>query len=379
MVSVAAIVAIAVVSIAALNFLLIKRSSDPRNLILASQWQQQTRGITMASTDGIDNRPFKALRLAERAADINGLVLGSSTAMGITADMFPPSIRIYNFSQNSNTLPSIISELEYVLDHYQSIKYIFVPLEWSFGSLYDLRLIPEADLSPAHVARELGATPPVQLKLRFGDLLSRERAFHLAAVLGAVLASGSPVASFKARFLRLGGVPYLCADGIVRDFEETYVGLCDGFGFDGSSRFRAIPRVRSAAGTMLQALDARSGYRAVLHSTNGEPSSEALERLGRVAETLRMRGGRMIAWRPPLLPGLRAALSMDEEAGPQLRRTDDALRDWSSRSGVLILDAEQSEGFGCTPREFVDAHHAVPSCYRRIFAKFGSEMAELTR
>jgi hypothetical protein len=159
-VSIAAIAATVVVSITALNFLLMKRSSNPRNLVLASQWQQQTRGITTASTDGIDNRPFKALRLAERAADLNGLVLGSSTAMGITADMFPPSFRIYNFSQNSNTLPSIISELEYVLDHYQSIKYIFVPLEWSFGSLYDRRLIPEADLSPAHIARELARHRP---------------------------------------------------------------------------------------------------------------------------------------------------------------------------------------------------------------------------
>ena len=54
----------------------------------ASLWQQATHGVTYAPPVGATG-PFKVLRLADRLPDINAVVLGSSTLMGVTQDLLP--------------------------------------------------------------------------------------------------------------------------------------------------------------------------------------------------------------------------------------------------------------------------------------------------
>ncbi|MEQ1916264.1 MAG: hypothetical protein ABL856_06025, partial [Gallionella sp.] len=61
---------------------------------LASAWQQQTKGVTYAPTLS-DTHLFKTLRLDDRLPDIDTVVMGSSTALAITADMFPGR-KVYN-------------------------------------------------------------------------------------------------------------------------------------------------------------------------------------------------------------------------------------------------------------------------------------------
>ena len=81
----------------ALNYLLGVRSLGSGDLVmLASRWQQATHGVTYALPLS-ENRPFKSARLFDRLPEINTVVFGSSTAMGITQNAFPEGMRIYNF------------------------------------------------------------------------------------------------------------------------------------------------------------------------------------------------------------------------------------------------------------------------------------------
>ena len=96
----------------ALNFLLGLRSlGGGAAVIHASEWQQATHGVTYAPPLS-DNRPFKSARLFDRLPDINTVVFGSSTAMGITQSMFAAGMQIYNFTQTGNALTTVIAEAE---------------------------------------------------------------------------------------------------------------------------------------------------------------------------------------------------------------------------------------------------------------------------
>src|SRR5262249_5230785 len=96
--------ALTLLPIFVLNILLARQSGVVEGVnILASNWQQRTHGIT----DGTSSQLlFKALRLNDRLQDIDSAVFGSSTAMGITQDVFPPGMLVYNFSISGRMLPS---------------------------------------------------------------------------------------------------------------------------------------------------------------------------------------------------------------------------------------------------------------------------------
>ena len=77
----------------------------------ASEWQQATRGVTYAPPVG-GSGPFKVLRLADRLPDINALVLGSSTLMGVTPAVLPASWRVYNLTVTGNPTGAIAAEAQ---------------------------------------------------------------------------------------------------------------------------------------------------------------------------------------------------------------------------------------------------------------------------
>jgi hypothetical protein len=97
-----------------------------------------------------------------------------------------------------------------------------------------------------------------------------------------------------------------------------------------------------------------------------------LERLARLARALRQSGGRLLLILPPLLPGMERAFLNAPHTGGPLAQTKRKLAEWARNADVVVIDAGQSERYGCTPEEFVDEHHALPSCYARIFARFWS-------
>jgi hypothetical protein len=43
------------------------------------------------------------------------------------------------------------------------------------------------------------------------------------------------------------------------------------------------------------------------------------------------------------------------------------LSSWANQEGLVLVDAGQSEHFGCQPEEFADLHHARKECYTKVF------------
>lgn len=351
-----------------LNLMLLANDYRHDKNRLASRWQQDSGGITYAPPIS-SNRAFKTLRLADRLPEINTLVFGSSTAMSVTADAFPAGLRAYNFAQSGNPLLSVIGEAQYVTAHHgQRVRWLVIPLDWALGFVYQGGRAPPTDLAAAQVAPPVA--PPLAVQLR--EALSLPRITTLGTVLRDVAAAEDRVAAVRRIFLEPADVPYRCADGaLARDYDLTFRGQCVGFRADGSATFADQKRVTAATapGVLAQAASASSQYAMALARTAGEPDAETLAQLALLLQDARARGVRVVFYLPPLLPGLDARLAASAHSGEKLRRTKTALATWAAQQQVPLFDAGPAEQHGCVAAEFIDAHHALPACYRKIMAR----------
>jgi hypothetical protein len=373
-----ALAAAVLLPVVALNYLLGLRSLGGADVVLeASRWQQATHGVTYAPPLSA-NRPFKSARLFDRLPEINAIVFGSSTAMGITAEMFPEDIRIYNFAQTGNLLSTVVGEAGFVEKTWSGkIKWLFVPVDWALGSPYFQREPGSESLAPP--TSEWNQPSKLALTDRLADTLSLPRVKNLGGIIAGVIRSQEPVKNFRETFLQSASDDYRCADGILaKDFDTIFRGTCTGFRFDGSATFANLEplSLQRAPVLIAGATVPSSKYAIELIKANGEIYPPLLSRLGEIARSMRQSGGRLILLLPPLLPGMNEALQTAPKTGPPLRRTREILEQWSHQEGVIIIDAGRSEQFGCSVPEFVDEHHALPQCYARIFSRFWREERE---
>ena len=112
---------------------------------------------------------------------------------------------------------------------------------------------------------------------------------------------------------------------------------------------------------------------AALTKSGGEPNPVILERIAALARSMQARGGGVILFMPPLLPGLERALLNAPHTAAQLQRTKQILDAWARAHDLIIIDGGQCERYGCVAHEFVDEHHALPECYTRIFTRFWND------
>lgn len=356
-----------------LNLLLGARAlGGPEVTQLASEWQRQSRGVTYAPPI-TRTRPFKSLRLAERIADINAIVLGSSTNMGITAAMFPPPLQAYNLTSTANPTSSLVGEAEYLLaQHGDRLRFMLVGLDWSIGMIYHATPVAAVDLSP-QTALSAESHPPVALHRRIADALSYPKVLSLLQALRAVLRAGDRVDAFRRTFFDVASAPYPCGDGdTARDFDVINRGICRGFRYDGSWTYGGDRRLTPARATVLaQAAAAPSSkFSKYLCETGGEPNAEYLERFGRAARDFARRGGRMVFLMPPIIPGMEVAMGGHEPNRVCLERTKTLIGAWARQSGVTVIDAGRSERYGCEASDFSDEHHAYPQCLERALASY---------
>jgi hypothetical protein len=312
---------------------------------LASSWQQATRGVTYSPPIN-HNRSFKTLRLNDRAAEINAVVFGASSVMGITGTMFPDGITAYNFSQSGNSLVDSLGEAGYVRMHFaQRIKWFVIPLDWSIGFLFQREQPNRMDLSPgAALAAMQSLDVPLHRKLL--DALSYPKIENLASVLRDVARA--------------------------KDFDVLYRGKCAGFYYDGSTTFSAWRPIRAqdVRHRVLAASLPSSKYSQSLLSTHGAPNGIYLERVSQLNRELKQAGGGVIALLPPLIPGLEDGLAKAQHSAASLQRLKETLSAWAEKEGVVVLDAGRSERVGCQPLEFLDEHHAMRECYQKVFDRF---------
>lgn len=356
----------------ALNLLLGYNNVRYDKNALASDWQQQARGVTYAPPIS-RNRPFKTLRLNDRIAEINTVVFGSSTVMGMREDAFPPAVRAYNFAQSGNSLLSVIGEAEYIIGRWSDrIKYLVIPLDWALGFVYAPGDPAPADLSVA-AARAAAAVHDVSFSATLRDALSLPRMKDLLSILQDLLGAERKAAAVRQFFFEPAGGEYRCLDGVLaRDFDTIFRGKCVGFRFDGSATFADQKRIDPREGRTRLAAAAAGGsqYSQALRRSRGEPAAAMLERLALLARRFAAAGGRTVFVLPPLMPGLERELLASAHSGAALAHTKKLLASWAQREHIVIMDAGASERFGCMPAEFIDPHHALPECYRKILPRF---------
>ena len=352
------------------NLYLLQQDSKPDRFMHASEWQEKTHGITMATMPGRNEGSFKILRLNDRLPDINAIVFGSSTSFAIQADMFPSGIRIYNFSQPGNPLSAIIGQIEYILDHYENVKWMFVPLDWSVGFLFFVGEPSETDLSRDYVQQAIATN---EQRRPWGSAiktaLSYPMVINLYSTLKTILTSNNKIRRFQIAFFPPDeGEEYVCPDGIEKDYDSYARGHCFGFRYDGS--LASPPPLSNPRGIMKQILMLRD----ILAATKGQPQQNYLVRLSEQAHRLKKRGGQMIFFRPPLFPGLEARLLEDN-----LRHTKAVISRWAEDNNLVVLDFGPSENFGCLASEFADAAHTTSPCYRKLFDATWRKYPELSR
>lgn len=355
-----------------LNLILLNNTlGNYQKVLLASQWQQRTRGITYALTT-IDTHLFKTLRLDDRLPEINTVVFGSSTAYSLTQQAFPDALRIYNYAQSNHSHIAAIGEATWLMAHTDNIKYLIIPLDWLPPWIYDTHEPVPANLSAATTMQQIQSeTKPNFLLDKMCDALSYPRIASLLEISKAILRAENRSAAFRGYFLQEGSDDYRCADGtLAKDFDIIHRGTCTGFRFDGSYTFGSREPVKDAQPLILSATAANSEFNNTLMHGQGQPSPVMLRHLVALARQAERKGGKLLLFMPPLLPGIEAAIFKHAVGAPHLTRIKQTLNAWAERENIIILDAGQSEHFGCNAVEFVDDHHTLPACYDKVFAAF---------
>ena len=359
-------------AVLALNLLLGERGLGSAQAVReASAWQQATRGVTFPPPV-TQARAFKAHRWADQQAEVNTLVLGASSLMGVTQAMFPADQRLYNFSLTANATPVVAAEAEYFEQHAPQIRHVIIGLDWAIGMIYLADAVPAMDLSPAATLAGFGAAA-VPWTQKWADALSAPKVKGLVAALRGALQSAQPLANLRQTFFELASADYRCADGVpARDYDVMSRGQCLGFRHDGSWTFAGEAHLTEARAQMLaRAAAAPSAkFSKYLCSTGGEPNAAVLRRLGSFALRFTAGGGNVVFMLTPLVPGMEQEMLKVDASRRCLEQTKSALDAWARAHGVTVIDAGASENFGCVASEFLDENHAWPDCHARILARY---------
>lgn len=361
-----------------LNLILLNNTLDNnRKVILASQWQQRTQGVTYAPTL-LNTHLFKTLRLNDRMGDINTVVVGSSTAMGITQKEFPNGFHIYNYAQSAHPLSATIDEATWLLTNTDNIKFLIIPLDWSVGWIYQEDEPTPVDLSATESIKQSLADkrlPPLLDRMR--DSLSYPRVLNLLDIFADILRAQDKVATFRGYFLQDSSDDYRCADGSwAKDFDITHHATCTGFRFDGSATFGYLEPVKDAQ-SLINSATLIDRYTNSLRNRQGRPNPAFLRRLTTLAHLAERKGGKTLLLLPPLLPNMEAAFTRHPVWAPYLMQTKQILGAWAQQENIVIFDAGQSERFGCLASEFVDEHHALSTCYAKVFSAFWNTITRI--
>ncbi|OQA34071.1 MAG: hypothetical protein BWY57_00756 [Betaproteobacteria bacterium ADurb.Bin341] len=355
-----------------LNFVLVKNEGNIEEIsFAASAWQEKTKGITFSPTFG-NNSLFKTLRLNDRLAETDTIVFSSSTSMPIDSTMLPSHWHLYNFSQSGSPLSSSIRQAEYLAAKAPHIKHYIIALDWAIGSPYQAVAAGPIDLTrpTKNTANQQKNCP--SLLADINDALSFPRMTKLWQVLTNIAKARQPTRSFREHFLQISSDEYLCPDGKTpgMDFGVHNRGTCNGFRYDGSATYSDYKLASNEKTLINVALSASSKYVEALKTTQGAVHPQVLERLSALNTAIGKNGGTLILIMPPLSPGLEKGFLQHPQYSTYLQRTKQDFEAWNKTNRAVILDFGQSEKYGCAVNEFLDQHHAIPSCYQKTFDIF---------
>lgn len=354
-----------------LNMILIQNEGDVKAMsFAASEWQARTHGVTFTPTMG-NNALFKRLRLNDRLSEVDTVIMGSSTGMPIDQSMLPVGWHLYNLTMSGSPLSSSIAQAEYLVEHAPNIKHYIIALDWALDSVYQPSAIPAFDLSRPN-RDTVPDTPRPKAIDTLLEATSYLRMQKLWKVLTYIAHSAEPKKTVREYFFQLGSDQYTCPDGVTlgKDFGIHNRGSCNGFRYDGSATYSDYTRAENPSQLIFSALASGSKYARALSHTQGAIDPALFARLDRLSRNISRNGGVLILHMPPLLPGLEKAFTTRAPYSEYLARTKSEVQAWADSKPVVLADFGQSEKYGCTYGEFLDEHHAVSSCYHKVFSSF---------
>jgi hypothetical protein len=329
--------------------------------VRAAAWQRESGGVAAVAPS--EEYEFKSIVFAERASTLRTMVVGSSRVMTLGSTVTGPNS--YNSAISSNALALAISQGRHALTIAPHLQTIYVSIDWAIGDVFYALPIPQ------HFIVQQQAIAAHDIITALKDSIALPRVAGLLGPLISDLLSGRIpevlyALSGKAR-------PTKCVDGsISANFGFPLGTICPGFRSDGAPLFHLRGVVKddaSARGFIRIATAPQAQIVKALAMTYGRPNATYLTAVSDINERLRQRGGNVIAVIPPLIPGLKRALSDLPEAGSELRAFDATIALWSAQANIVLIDAAASEDYGCVPQDFIDAHHATESCWMKIFRR----------
>ena len=300
--------------------------------------------------------PFKFALLQRARESVDGVVIGSSTLLGLR----PPSIfgsgRWLNMAINSNFLFSSIGQASDDLQISRRLRHVVIALDWGIGMPFKVEAY-----SPVMLRKH----PPLFALLR--DILSTSRTEQTMAIIAMQAADHSGgLFAVGSRHQCHSGEPTISFTG-----SES----CNGTRADGSSAFfdpdtHEGPLMPIAASNAADLLDKshlpQSEYYKSIVQFKGLFPEENFNGLEKLASSLSDRGGSLALVMPPMLPGLARLVGEDAVSGPMLKSFKAQVDRWAAEHAVKVFDLNASEAFGCGVGDFADGHHALTSCWDKI-------------
>ncbi len=312
----------------------------------AFDWQMKHQGV-VGITDSIsDTYKQKLTDYIIPKNNIDTLILGSSTLMSVKDDMLK-NHTVFNGSKNSNPLFDAISKAKYYIATYDSIKYVMIGFDWALGKPYQPYNNPI--YKPSTNQKD-----DITLLVKIKDAMSYQRVKIIVSNLYNALLNQPEV--------------YQCPTENTVGTDAFFIPLvprnCHGFRSDGSATFsNQLPLTDKKWKILLET--ELEKYQKMLSDSLGKIELRYLDDFKEIDEALKKRGGKLIIIIPPLMPGATTSIKKSEE-GIYLKETMDTLWKFSAENDIEILDASQSESYGCASSEFMDVHHAFPECYEKI-------------
>jgi hypothetical protein len=319
---------------------------ESSNYKKAFMWQEKNKGVVGITVNIASEYKQRMLEWRIARKNLDTILLGSSTLMGIKEDMFK-NHSVFNGATNSNILFYTIAVAKYHSKHSDTIKNIIIGFDWQLGLPY--RPYQNITHNPGIEKKK-----ETNLVDKIKDAVSYQRV--------------------KIVFLNL--IDYLFIDphsqykcptedtiGTDQFFKTDIPKSCRGYRFDGSAIFpNRYVTEKEWIDTLKNGLEK---YQEQFDINLGTIDSRYLNDFKEISQNLNRKGGKLIILIPPLIPN--AITTMEKVAKETYTAKLHKLLSFAKKNNIDVLNASKSEEFGCVYSDFLDSHHAFPSCYKKIF------------
>ncbi|MCC7405573.1 MAG: hypothetical protein IT288_14335 [Bdellovibrionales bacterium] len=318
-----------------------------RSFILdAYDWQVQTRGVVQT---GNLTRNYKYYLIHRQRDELKTIVLGSSRSFGFR-DFGRLPQPFYNLASEANPPTCLVEELQYILAQFPRLETIVVSIDLFKEFLHRFSACeqPVVDL--------LNGLPESALQVAsqfdFPSLFSLNNArLSLNWIQYQLTTAQVGIAKVWE------SQPYRCPMGEEegRDFLLLYPGQCNGYRPDGSNTYAYLRRES----------EVRLHRFLPPYQSKFEFKTEILDQTAELTRAFRQRGGRVLAFLPPVVPGVVEQLKNLKNPSNFIVARDEFI-EYLKKKEFVVLDATDSGRFGCLESEFIDDQHADASCYNKV-------------